>query len=56
LSNGKSDGITILGTGELTKKLTVIASAFSASAKAKIEAKGGTCEIVSRKPAASAKA
>jgi large subunit ribosomal protein L15 len=56
LSNGKSDGIKILGTGELTKKLTVIASAFSASAKAKIEAKGGTCEIVSRKPAPSVKA
>ena len=46
LSNGTSDGIKILGTGELTKKLTVIASAFSASAKAKIEAKGGTCEVV----------
>jgi large subunit ribosomal protein L15 len=56
LSNGKSDGIKILGTGELTKKLTVIASAFSASAKAKIEAKGGTCEVLSCKPAAPAKA
>ena len=56
LSNGRSDGIKILGNGELTKKLTVIASAFSASAKAKIEAKGGTVEIVSRKPAAPAKA
>jgi large subunit ribosomal protein L15 len=56
LSNGTSDGIKILGTGELTKKLTVIASAFSASAKAKIEAKGGTCEVVSRKPAPPAKA
>ncbi len=56
LSNGKSDGVKILGTGELTKKLTVIASAFSASAKAKIEAKGGTCEILTRKPVESAKA
>jgi large subunit ribosomal protein L15 len=56
LSNGKSDGIKILGSGELTKKLTVIASAFSASARAKIEAKGGTCEVVSRKPAPSVKA
>jgi len=56
LSNGTSDGIKILGTGDLTKKLTVIASAFSASAKAKIEAKGGTCEVVSRKPAPAAKA
>src|SRR5712672_3192175 len=54
LSNGTSDGIKILGTGELSKKLTVLASAFSASAKAKIEAKGGTCEVVSRKPAAKA--
>jgi large subunit ribosomal protein L15 len=52
LSNGRSDGIKILGNGELTKKLTVIASAFSASAKTKIEAKGGTVEIISRKPAA----
>ena len=50
------DGIKILGTGELTKKLSVSASAFSASAKAKIEAKGGTCEVASRKPAESAKA
>jgi large subunit ribosomal protein L15 len=48
--------VKILGTGELTKKLTVIASAVSASAKAKIEAKGGTVEIVTRKPAAPAKA
>jgi len=56
LSNGTSDGIKILGNGELTKKLTVIASAFSASAKTKIEAKGGTCEVVSRKPAPAAKA
>ena len=56
LSNGTSDGIKILGNGELSKKLTVIASAFSASAKAKIEAKGGTCEVVSRKPAPAAKA
>ena len=54
LSNGRSDGIKILGNGELTKKLTVIASAFSASAKTKIEAKGGTVEIISRKPAAKA--
>jgi len=56
LSNGTSDGIKILGNGELTKKLTVIACAFSASAKAKIEAKGGTCEVASRKPAPTAKA
>ena len=56
LSNGTCDGIKILGTGELSKKLTVIASAFSASAKAKIEAKGGACEVVSRKAESAAKA
>jgi large subunit ribosomal protein L15 len=55
LANGRADGIKILGEGELSKKLTVNASAFSASAKAKIEAKGGACEIVSRKPAKPAK-
>ena len=56
LVNGKGDGVKILGDGELTRKLTVSAHAFSASAKAKIEAKGGTCEIVSRKPAIPAQA
>lgn len=49
LANGKSDGIKILGSGELTRKLTVCAHAFSASAKAKIEAKGGVCEIAAAK-------
>ncbi len=38
------DGIKILGNGELTKALTVKASAFSKEAKAKIEAAGGTAE------------
>lgn len=56
LANGKSAGVKILGTGELTKKLTVVAHAFSASAKAKIEALGGTCELISAKPAEPAKA
>ena len=55
LANGPGDGIKILGTGELSKKLTVSASAFSASAKAKIEAKGGTVEVVGRKAVAPAK-
>ena len=50
LANGPADGIKILGDGELTKKLTVSVSAFSASAKSKIEAKGGACEIIARKP------
>jgi large subunit ribosomal protein L15 len=45
LANGRFDGIKILGVGELTKKLTVSAHAFSASARAQIEAKGGSCEI-----------
>lgn len=56
LANGKSSGIKILGTGELSKKLTVTASAFSASAKAKIEAKGGTVEVIARKSEEAAKA
>jgi large subunit ribosomal protein L15 len=45
LANGKGAGVKILGTGDLSKKLTVVASAFSASARQKIEAKGGTCEV-----------
>jgi len=55
LANGRATGIKILGDGELSKKLTVSARAFSASAKAKIEAKGGTCEIVGQKAAEPAK-
>ena len=43
LENG---GVKILGTGEVAKKLTVKANAFSASARQKIEAAGGTCEVV----------
>ena len=39
------DGVKLLGNGELTKKLSVKVSAYSASAKAKIEAAGGTCEV-----------
>ena len=39
-------GVKILGNGELTKKLTVKASAFSESAKAKIEAAGGKAEVI----------
>ena len=40
------DGVKILGNGELTKKLTVKANAFSESAKAKIEALGGKAEVI----------
>jgi large subunit ribosomal protein L15 len=48
LANGKGDGVKILGTGDLNRKLTVVASAFSASARQKIEAKGGSCEIAKK--------
>lgn len=40
------DGVKILGNGELTKKLTVKANAFSEGAKAKIEAAGGIVEVM----------
>ena len=40
------DGVKILGSGELTKKLTVQVDAFSASAKEKIEALGGKAEVI----------
>ena len=39
-------GVKILGNGEVTRKLTVKASAFSESAKQKIEAAGGKAEVV----------
>ena len=40
------DGVKILGNGELTKKLTVKANAFSATAKEKIESLGGKAEVI----------
>ena len=40
------DGVKVLGRGEITKKVTVQAAIFSAAAKEKIEAVGGTCEVV----------
>ena len=40
------DGVKILGNGEISKKLTVKVNAFSESAKAKIEAAGGTAEVL----------
>lgn len=40
------DGVKILGNGELTKKFTVKVDAVSEGAKAKIEAVGGTCEVI----------
>src|SRR5262245_47595033 len=47
LAKGPSDGVRILGTGELTKKLTVKANHFSKSADEKIKAKGGVTELIS---------
>jgi large subunit ribosomal protein L15 len=48
LVNGRGDGVKILGQGKLEKKLTVKAAAFSASAKAAIEGKGGSCEVAAK--------
>jgi len=44
--NKTADGVKILGNGELTKKLNVTVNAFSESAKEKIEALGGTAEVI----------
>lgn len=44
--NNPKDGVKILGNGELTKKLTIQANAFSKSALEKIEAAGGKAEVV----------
>ncbi len=55
LVNGRGDGVKILGDGELTKKLTVVVNAFSATAKSKIEGKGGKCEVVQAAKAAATK-
>jgi large subunit ribosomal protein L15 len=49
LANGPVKRVKVLGDGELKKKLTVSAHAFSASAKQKIEAAGGTCEVIAAK-------
>ncbi len=48
LANGRGDGVKILGKGDLNRKLTVRANAFSASARAKIEQAGGVCELVGK--------
>jgi large subunit ribosomal protein L15 len=47
LANGPVTRVKILGDGELTRKLTIVAHAFSASARTKIEGKGGSCEVIS---------
>jgi len=46
LVKGKNAGVKILGDGKLSKKLTVNAHKFSASAKKQIEAAGGTCQEI----------
>ncbi len=46
LANGPADGVRVLGSGELSKKLTVRAHHFSKSAAEKIAAKGGTAEVI----------
>jgi large subunit ribosomal protein L15 len=67
LANGTGKRIKILGDGELTRKLTVKAHAFSASARSKIEKLGGACNLITppvapekaaaeKKPAKKAKA
>ena len=40
------DGVKVLGNGDVTKKLTVKANAFSKGAKEKIEAAGGTAQVI----------
>jgi large subunit ribosomal protein L15 len=56
LANGCGAGVKILGGGDLTRKLTVSAHSFSAAARAKIEAKGGVCELVTPRKTETAKA
>jgi len=56
LANGLPNRVKVLGTGELKKKLTVVAHAFSATAKQKIEKAGGACEVLPSKAAPQAKA
>ncbi len=46
LVKNELDGVKVLGNGEITKKLTVQANAFSSSAKEKIEAAGGKAEVI----------
>lgn len=46
LANGPVKLVKILGDGELNKKLTVVAHKFSATARQKIEAVGGICELI----------
>lgn len=56
LANGPVRLIKILGTGEVKKKLTVSAHAFSATAKAAIEKAGGSCNVITKPKAETPKA
>jgi large subunit ribosomal protein L15 len=47
LATRKNVPVKVLGRGEISKKLTVRAHGFSATAREKIEAAGGTCEVIS---------
>jgi large subunit ribosomal protein L15 len=49
VANGREKRLKILGDGELTRKLTVKAHAFSAAARAKIEKLGGACQLIETK-------
>lgn len=55
IARGPADGIKILGDGSIDRRLVVHAHAFSATAKAKIEAAGGECHLI-QKPAPKAEA
>jgi large subunit ribosomal protein L15 len=46
LVKGANDGVKILGTGEFSKKLTVVATKFSKTARTAIESAGGTCQEI----------
>ncbi len=46
LAGKSADGLKVLGNGEISKKLTVRAAAFTAAAKEKIEAAGGKAEVI----------
>lgn len=51
LARFKSGGVKLLGRGEITKKLTIQVHAISATAREKVEAQGGTVEILEWRPA-----
>jgi large subunit ribosomal protein L15 len=53
---GRHDGLRVLGFGDINVALTVRAQHFSATAREKIEAAGGTCEVLGVQPAVSASA